>query len=344
MIERAAELLRAGELVAFPTETVYGLGADATNPAAVAKIFAAKGRPAHNPLIAHVASIEVARRYAAEWPAAAQRLAERFWPGPLTVVVRRTAAIADNVAAGGSTVGLRVPDHPAALALLRAFNGPVAGPSANRSNYVSPTSAAHVRGEFGDAVTVLDGGPCRVGIESTVVDVTGERPRVLRPGAITQEMIDAVLLPLPLKEGVGERVQGNATRSISVDSPGKTSADEVGSQLHSPSGPLPPPPPSGGGGEEIRSPGQLPVHYAPRTPAYRFDPAQRSCLDLVDAAIIELTLDPDTYARNLYARLRLLDTQGLRAIYIELPPDTAQWRAVRDRVLRATKPLESEGR
>lgn len=301
MIKQAVELLRAGKLVAFPTETVYGLGADATNADAVAGIFRAKGRPSNNPLIVHVASIEIARRYA-EWNDRATILAERFWPGPLTLVLPKRPIIADNVTAGGATVGVRVPDHPLARDLLRAFDGPVAAPSANRSNHVSPTTAQHVRDELGTAVDlILDGGPCTVGIESTVLDLASPTPRVLRPGHVTREQIEQVL---------GISLADNA-----APAPGEQQSSA------------------------LRSPGQLPVHYAPVTPAYRLDPSERSLIDLDNAAIIELTLDPETYARNLYARLRLLDTQGLRAIYVELPPDAPAWRAVRDRVLRATKPL-----
>src|SRR5947207_9629696 len=184
-IGKAVEILRAGGLVAFPTETVYGLGADATNAEAVAKIFAAKGRPATNPLIVHVADVDTARRFAASWPLAASHLAEQFWPGPLTLVLPRSPAIVPAVSAGLRTVGLRVPNHPLALQLLQQFGGPVAAPSANRSNRVSPTTAQHVRDELGDAVDlVLDGGPCAVGIESTVLDLTGDRPAILRPGGV----------------------------------------------------------------------------------------------------------------------------------------------------------------
>lgn len=300
MIALAVELLRAGKLVAFPTETVYGLGADATNADAVAGIFRAKGRPSNNPLIVHVASIEIAQRYA-DWNDAATRLAEKFWPGPLTLVLPKKPTIADNATANGPTVGIRIPAHPLALELLHAFDGPVAAPSANRSNHISPTTARHVRDELGDAVDlILDGGPCTVGIESTVLDLASDTPRVLRPGHITLEQIKSIL-------------------NVGV-------AASVAAKPH----------------EGLRSPGQLPVHYAPRTPAYRFDAFERVLLDLDDAAIIELTLDPQSYARNLYARLRLLDTQNLRAIYVELPPDVPAWRAVRDRVLRATKPLEDD--
>ncbi|HEX8340419.1 MAG TPA: L-threonylcarbamoyladenylate synthase [Tepidisphaeraceae bacterium] len=301
----AVDLLRSGRLVAFPTETVYGLGADATNPAAVARVFAAKGRPAHNPLIVHVANSVIAKRYVADWPAAASRLSNAFWPGPLTIVLPKHPSITDAATAGGATVGLRVPHHPLAIELLYAFDGPVAAPSANRSNRVSPTTAAHVRDELGDAVDlVLDGGPCAVGIESTVLDLTGERPRVLRPGHITARQIEAAL--------------------------GRTVDDFANA---------PPDEPGDGPARPLASPGQMPLHYAPRTPAFHFKPHQRDELDLDNAAALVLTIDPEAYARHLYARLRLLDTQELRAIYVELPPDTPQWRAVRDRVLRATQPL-----
>src|SRR5688500_47215 len=195
LIERAASLLRRGGLVAFPTETVYGLGADATNAAAIRRVFQVKGRPATNPLIVHVADESVARRYAREWPTAASKLAAEFWPGPLTLVLSKQPSIVLEVTAGLDTVGLRAPDHPLALELLRAFDGPVAGPSANRSSHVSPTTARHVRDEFPDDEIdlILDGGPCKVGIESTVLDLTSDPPRILRPGAVTREQIEAVI-------------------------------------------------------------------------------------------------------------------------------------------------------
>lgn len=186
----AARVLRAGGLVAFPTETVYGLGAHALDAQAVARIFAAKGRPSDNPVIVHVADPPAARALARTWPPAADALARAGWPGPLTLVVEKADAIPDIVTAGGPTVGLRVPDHPVAIALLRAAGLPIAAPSANRSEAVSPTTARHVAdslGPFVDDLLVLDGGACAVGIESTVVDVTGERPIVLRPGMFTLE-------------------------------------------------------------------------------------------------------------------------------------------------------------
>ena len=298
MIDEAVQLLRAGDLIGLPTETVYGLAADARSEPAVARIFALKGRPATNPLIVHVADAATARRYAAAWPAVADKLATAFWPGPLTIVVAKAAAIPSIVTAGGGTVGLRVPAHPLALELLQAFDGPVAAPSANRSNHVSPTTAAHVRDEFGDAVpVVLDGGPCTVGIESTVVDVSSRGWRVLRPGAITAEQI--------------ERVAGHAAMAVAPDE------------------------------AVARSPGQRPIHYAPQTPAYRFEAHERQGIDLTNAVVLEPTLDAESYARNLYARLRMLDGQNLDAIYIEMPPDVPAWRAVRDRLLRATRPLSS---
>jgi L-threonylcarbamoyladenylate synthase len=202
-IEHAVALLRAGKLVAFPTETVYGLGADATRAEAVAKIFAVKGRPSTNPLICHVPSAAVARRYARSWPAAAQRIADAFWPGPITLVVDKSPAISDLTTAGGNTVGLRAPNHPLTLELLARLDRPLAGPSANRSTRVSPTTAQHVRDELGDAVDfILDGGPCAVGIESTVLSVTGDRPAILRPGGIWREQIESVIGPVDFRHTV----------------------------------------------------------------------------------------------------------------------------------------------
>jgi L-threonylcarbamoyladenylate synthase len=290
--------LRAGGVVAFPTETVYGLGADATNERAIARVFQIKGRPSTNPLIVHVANEQIARRYAREFPIAATKLVARFFPGPLTIVLPKAPSIVSSVTAGRDTVGLRAPNHPLALELLRKFDGAIAAPSANLSTRVSPTTAQHVRDELGDAVDlILDGGPCSVGIESTVLSLV-DRPTILRRGAVTREMIEAVL-----REAVRE-----ADTSAEADSP-------------------------------MSSPGQLAVHYAPRTPAFRFEARERGRIDLTAAAIIEPTLDPESYARNLYARLRMLDAQGLRAIYIEMPPDAPPWAAVRDRILRATKPM-----
>ena len=285
MIAAAVDILRAGGLVGFPTETVYGLGADARDPLAVRRIFAAKGRPATNPLIVHVASAAVGRRYVTAWPADAERLAAAFWPGPLTIVLPRDGSIAEEVSAGRGTVGVRVPNHPVALALLAAFDGPVAAPSANRANHVSPTTAEHVRTELGDRVDlVLDGGPCAVGIESTVVDLTGPRPALLRPGGVSRAELEAAIGPV-------EIVHGSAA-----------------------------------------SPGQGGRHYAPLTPAYRVEVGEAIPPGV---AILRCDGDPAECARTLYARLRALDGTA-DAIYVEMPPLTAEWTAVRDRLLRAT--------
>ncbi|MGO4881218.1 MAG: L-threonylcarbamoyladenylate synthase [Bryobacteraceae bacterium] len=196
-LERAAELIRSGGLVAFPTETVYGLGANALNAAAVARIFAAKGRPRESPLIVHVDSIEMARTLVTEWPDAANRLADRYWPGPLTLVLPKQPSIPDIVTAGLATVGLRVPSHPLALALIRAAGVPIAAPSANPFTGLSPTTAGHVRQALGSAVDlVLDGGPSTVGIESTVLSLAGPEPLLLRPGVIPLPEIEALIGPV----------------------------------------------------------------------------------------------------------------------------------------------------
>lgn len=216
--------------MAFATETVYGLGADATNPSAVKKIFAAKGRPSTNPLIVHISDATSAKRYAAHWPENAERLAAAFWPGPITLVVPRGPLIANEVSAGLDTVGLRSPDHPLALRLLREFDGPIAAPSANRSNHISPTTAGHVRSELGSVVDlILDGGPCRIGIESTVIDLSGPAPIILRPGQVTRQQIESCIGSV--------RISGE---TIDAESP-------------------------------AHSPGQQLVHYAPESPAFRFD-------------------------------------------------------------------------
>ena len=318
-IAPAVEALRAGGLVAFPTETVYGLGADATNPAAVAKIFAAKGRPATNPLIVHVADLETAKRYTAIWSDAMQTIGAVWWPGPIALVVPRAGGIVDAATAGRPTVALRVPDHPLALALLRAFGGPVAAPSANKSNHVSPTTAQHVRDELGDAVdVVLDGGPCAVGIESTVLDLSGPAPVILRPGGVPRRKVEAILGPVKIFAGA-------------VDA-----------------------------SESAASPGQHARHYAPRTPAVRFETSQRGLirpqaddgtsngLMVVGGTenlkkwgpIVAMPRVAELYAPNFYAVLRELDAMGLREIFIEMPPDRPEWEAVRDRIRRATRPLE----
>jgi L-threonylcarbamoyladenylate synthase len=316
MIDAAVSILRSGGLVAFPTETVYGLGADATSAAAVRRIFAAKGRPATNPLIVHVADLETAMRFAAAWTDVAQTLAAVWWPGPLTLVLPKHPSIVDEATAGLPTVGLRVPDHPMALELLRAFAGPVAAPSANRSNRVSPTTAQHVRDELGDSVDlILDGGPSTVGIESTVLDLTG-KPVILRPGGVSQQQIERLIGPVEVSRGI------------------------VGTSV------------------PASSPGQQRVHYAPRTPTFRFETSQRGLIQPETdgipngmvvlsplkvfkkwGTIIAMPNDPAEYACHVYAVLRELDDMPIDAIYVEIPPDLPEWAAIRDRLFRASRPL-----
>lgn len=296
-IIHAAAILRAGGLVAFPTETVYGLGADATNAEAVRKIYAAKGRPATNPLICHVADADIARRYARAWPDAASRLSDAFWPGPLTLVLPKTDAIVREATAGFDTVGLRAPNHELTLQLLRILDRPLAGPSANRSTRVSPTTADHVRHELGDRVDmILDGGPCDVGIESTVLDLSGGDPVILRLGGVSKEQIESMI--------------------------GSVGVHTVVAEAATP----------------LRSPGQQSVHYAPHTPAYRFEPHEAARIP-VGASIIPVSSDAQSYARTFYASLRDLDALQPPAIYIEMPPDAPEWHAVRDRITRATQPM-----
>jgi L-threonylcarbamoyladenylate synthase len=220
-VQDAAAKIRAGGVVAFPTETVYGLGADALDAAAVARIYELKGRPATSPVIVHVASVEMARELVTEWPALAEELAARWWPGPLTLVLPKKAAIPDVVTAGLGTVGVRMPDHPVALELIREAGVPIAAPSANRFSGLSPTAAEHVRTAFGDAVDVVDGGPTRVGIESTVVAIEEGRIKVLRPGMISLGQMEAAASagggdPAP---GMQPRHYSPRTRLLIVDGP-----------------------------------------------------------------------------------------------------------------------------
>jgi L-threonylcarbamoyladenylate synthase len=313
---RAAACLRAGGLVAFPTETVYGLGADALNPVAVARIFEAKGRPRFDPLIVHLASVRGLDRYAAGIDPRARTLAARLWPGPLTLVVpRREGAgevIPDIVTAGLPTVALRVPDHPVALAIIEAADRPVAAPSANPFGYVSPTTAAHVAEQLGAAVDlVVDGGPARVGVESTIVAFTGGRPRLLRPGGVPIETIEALIGPV------------ETVASASGDSP--------------------------------EAPGQLASHYAPRSrfvllagrddPARAVRPGERvGLLALTPPAeagrftaveVLSPTGDLREAAHRLFGAMRRLDAAGLERIVAEPVPETGLGRAIMDRLRRA---------
>lgn len=311
-VECAAGLLRAGELVAFPTETVYGLGADASNPAAVAKIFAAKGRPADHPLIVHLPGDDLLDRWAREVPDAAYELAEAFWPGPLTLILKRAPGVPDAVTGGQDTVGLRVPGHPLALDLLRAFGGGIAAPSANRFGRISPTTAAHVREELGNAVAlVLDGGPCQVGIESTILDLSGADPRILRPGAVSAAMIAKVLGRWP--------AQGPAAAA-----PRASGTLEAHYAPRTPLALLPP---------DV-------VIFAVREALARNEKLgvlAPQAVPITDPRIVwrQAAADPAAFAHDLYAALRELDAAGCARIVVQRPPQTEGWQAVNDRLRRA---------
>lgn len=311
-IAAGAKALAAGRLVAFPTETVYGLGANALDPDAVAAIFAAKGRPTDHPLICHVASADALAPLVAEVTPAARALAGAFWPGPLTLVMPRSRAVPDAVTGGRDTVAVRVPAHPVALALLRAFDGPVAAPSANRFGRPSPTTAADVADELGDAVAViLDGGPCEIGIESTVVDLTCDPPQVLRPGRISAEQVAQVL------GGPVDAVASGPARA-----PG---------MLESHYAP--------GARVEVVAGGEV----AARAAAFDADGARVAVLapDAVNglpAAVLVLgpVGSPDHYAARLYAAFRRADAEGAEVILAVPPPAEGIGVAVRDRLQRAS--------
>lgn len=323
-IDEAVRVLRAGGLVAFPTETVYGLGADATSDAAVAGIFKAKGRPSNHPLIVHVAAgvkgTEALSRFAQPLPAFAQKLVLAFWPGPLTLIVTRQPGVAAAAAGGEDTIGLRCPAHPVALAFLKACNTGVAGPSANRFGRVSPTTAQHVQQEFGDGLLVLDGGPCDVGIESSIVDCTRGRPVLLRPGVLTRAQLEAAC---------GEAVLGK---------------DEFEQQA------------LGLAGDAPRASGTLEAHYAPNAKLRLMDAGPiQTALDLLGAeaahiavyarSIVRIKSEQVLYrrmpddalatAQQLFAVLRDFDAKGVKLIWVENPPPEAEWDGVRDRLGRA---------
>jgi len=312
-IENAAEILRAGGLVAFPTETVYGLGADASNPAAVKKIFAAKGRPADHPVIVHIADMSELKHWAAEVPRAAWLLAEKFWPGPLTMVLKRSPHVNDLISGGQNSIGLRVPGHPVAQQLLKAFGGGIAAPSANKFGRLSPTTAEHVREELGDAVEmVLDGGPCDVGIESTIVDLTREPPAILRPGRVSaQQITDALLVPLGESAADRPRVPGSFASHYAPRAPLKlVQPDEIENYVR-------------------RQVVQPPVAVVARRGRPR------------DSKVALWQVAPETpeeYARVLYATLRRLDDAGCGLIVVEALPPLPEWAAVRDRLDRAATP------
>lgn len=311
-IRRAAELLRAGKLVAFPTETVYGLGALALDPEAVRGIFAAKGRPAKNPLIVHVATSEQAKEVAAGWPEEAQALAERFWPGPLTLVLPKAAGLPPEVTGGLEAVGIRVPAHPVALELIRAVGAPLAAPSANRYTEVSPTSAAHVERSLGGRIhAILDGGDTTVGIESTVLDLSGDTPTLLRPGAVAVSELEEVIGSVRRLGGEGAELHlpspGLARRhyapgaKVSLFDPEELSARAAGADETV--------------GVMARSP------RPPGAPGA--------------ARWVQMPASPAAYARQLYRTLHAMDEADVESLWIELPPDEEAWEGVRDRLRRA---------
>lgn len=317
-LAEAAAILRGGGLVAFPTETVYGLGANALDRRAVARIYSIKGRPAFNPVIAHVASVEQARTLAATWPRLADQLAAAFWPGPLTLVVPKAAIVPDIVTAGAETIAIRVPAHPVALALIREAGVPLAAPSANRSTAVSPTTAEHVAKGLGGRVDlILDAGPTTVGIESTVLDLTGPRPRILRPGPIGPAALQAVIGPLGTEEEAPAR-----------DEPRK----------------------SPGMMNRHYAPQARILLFQPDRREGVAEDLQRAMVSGVTVGamllgdelpghhVLEMPDDPAAYARALYAALHQLDDLGCGLVAIEMVPDTILWGGVRDRLTRAATP------
>lgn len=314
-ILEAVALLNAGELVAFPTETVYGLGADARNPSAVARIFAAKGRPPGHPLIVHVSSLAAAREWIAELPDVARRLAESFWPGPLTIVLPKAGNVPAGVTGGQSTIALRAPAHPVARALLAAFGGGIAAPSANRYGRISPTRAADVREELGDRVAlVLDGGDCDVGLESTIVACLDDRVTLLRPGAVSRSQLADVVGPVADADAGSPRAPGRdrshyAPRTaLAVIEAGKLRA-EVERALAA---------------------------------GLRLAVLAQGGAPLVSDRLVWRALGrrPAEYGRALYAALRDLDRAGAARILVEAVPADESWAAVADRLQRAAAPAE----
>ncbi|MGA0878756.1 MAG: L-threonylcarbamoyladenylate synthase [Ilumatobacteraceae bacterium] len=295
-LERAIAILHSGGVIGFPTETVYGLAADARDVEAIGRIFRVKGRPIDHPLIVHVPDLAAARAWSADWPPSAEILARTLWPGPLTLIVRLKASMdgpsAQAITGGRSTVALRVPSHPLAQQLLQHFPGGVAAPSANRFGRVSPTTARHVLDDLGlDVDYVLDGGPCAVGLESTIVDCSVSPPQILRHGSITLERIEAAVGPVA-----------------------------------TPSGPA-------------RAPGMMVSHYAPRCrvrPVADLDEANRLGEKCTGPwRVLDGATDPDVFAHDLYALLRLCDDDGIEDAFVIVPAESEIGRAVRDRVFKA---------
>ena len=313
-IEQAAAHIRAGELVAFPTETVYGLGADASSDTAVAKIFAAKGRPSDHPLIVHIASSKQVGDYASSVPSFAQALIKAFWPGPLTIILPRKPGVAAAAAGGQNSIGLRCPAHPLALEFLKACNTGVAGPSANKFGRVSPTTALHVAQEFGDALMVLDGGPCTVGIESSIVDCTRSVPVLLRPGVLTREQLSAAC---------GQQV-------LSADEAAEDAPRAPGT-LESHYAP----------NAKVRLMDAKAIQTALDllgADAAHIAVYARSIVRIKSSQVLYRRMPDDALAtaNQVFAVLRDFDAQGVKLIWIEPVPDGLEWDGVRDRLIRAS--------
>ena len=308
-VEEAVEVLRRGGLVGFPTETVYGLGADARNPEALARLYKVKGRPAKHPVIVHLGEAAQIDQWAREIPDYACKLAKAFWPGALTLVLRRAEGVSDAITGGQDTVGLRVPSHPLAQELLHAFGGGIAAPSANRFGRVSPTRAEHVRADLGaDVDAVIDGGPCEVGIESTIVDCSGEQPAILRPGRITAAQLESAAETTLATPGAdAPRAPGALHRHYSPRA--KVRLLKRTGMIEA-----------------------LTTHKGKRIAALAMEvsvPRLPQALLIVEQAVAA------EYSRTLYANLRTLDASGADVILVEMPPDTPSWAGVLDRLRRA---------
>ncbi|MEA3643140.1 MAG: L-threonylcarbamoyladenylate synthase [Lamprobacter sp.] len=315
-IQRAVELLRRGELVAFPTETVYGLGANANDDQAIGRIFAAKGRPANHPLIVHLPAADTMRAWARAIPDAAWRLADVYWPGPLTLVLNKAADVSNRITGGQDTVGLRVPAHPVAQQLLQTFGAALAAPSANRFGRISPTTAAHVLDEFAvenRVLAVLDGGACSVGLESTIIDLSDKQPRLLRPG-----MIDLTEIEQLLGEKVARPAIGDGPAA-----PGRLPSH------YAPTTPL-----------AVMSGDAIAAMLTQARPGIVVLARQAPVADIGAHHWVIMPNDPEAYAFRLYAELRRLDQMHLNQILVEQPLQSLEWEAINNRLERAATPVQ----
>lgn len=323
-ISTAVSLLRQGKLVSFPTETVYGLGADAANPDAVRRIFALKGRPADHPLIVHLAAAEQLKEWAQEIPAVAWQLAAHFWPGPLTLILKKAPWVPPEVTGGQDTIGLRIPAHPLAIDLLQAFGGGLAAPSANRFGRVSPTRAAHVRDEFGDRLDlVLDGGNCKVGVESTILSLATEEPVLLRPGNISGGQLAEVLGCRPLT---------GTTTAAGIRAPGLLPSH------YAPRTPLTIEP-----HERLWSRARQLREQGLRVALMTLEKPPADICPSGQTQVIEMPNRPQAYANRLYHTLRSLDRGSNDRLLVETPPQTEAWTAINNRLLRAAATKQETG-